>query len=70
MSTTSKHDAHWKYSKLEFSNEEKKILFAKALEVGTFMLFSQHIFQFGSRIFKQKKVVRLESELLWQPPEL
>ena len=55
MGATSKHDQHWNYPKLEFSNEEKKILFAKALEVGTFILFSRHVYQFSSRIFKQKK---------------
>ena len=52
---TSTHDVHWNYPKLDFSDQDKKILFAKALEVGTFKLFSLHVYQFGSRIFKQRK---------------
>ena len=52
---TSTHDVHWNYPKLDFNDQEKNILFAKALEVGTFKLFSLHVYQFGSRIFKQCK---------------
>ena len=52
---TSTHDVHWNYPKLDFNDQEKNILFAKALEVGTFKLFSLYVYQFGSRIFKQRK---------------
>ena len=53
MSAESCHDRHWRYPRLVFTDQEQKLLFAKALEIGTYTLFQNHLYQFGGKIYKQ-----------------
>ena len=53
MSGESSHDKHWIYHRLQFTDLEKRILFAKALEVATNVLFSNHLYQFGGKYYRQ-----------------
>ena len=50
----SSHDDHWWYPRKEYTEEEKRFLFSKALEIGTLTLFQNHLYQFGGRIYKQR----------------
>ena len=55
MSPESAHDHHWKYQRLIFSDEEKKILFAKCLQIAIVTLFRNHLYQFENKVFRQKQ---------------
>ena len=49
----SSHDKHWVYPRLTFTDSEKRILLGKALEVATYTLFTNHLYQFGGKYYRQ-----------------
>ena len=54
MGAESTHHNHWFYPRIYFTVEEKKILFAKCLQIGIVTLFENHLYQFGGKTFRQK----------------
>ena len=53
ISAESAHDKHWQYPRLVFTEQEQKVIFAKALEIGTYTLFQNHLYQFAGKFYKQ-----------------
>ena len=48
------HDQHWVYPRSQYSDQEKKSLFARAIQIATRFLFTNHLYQFASKYFLQR----------------